>query len=575
MAGSGRGGEVGLVGSGAEGDAAAAIRVRSGQDSAREAGCGMHSARRGSHVQRQRQAPDRDHADPRGELPRVVPAGRQGRRPRRELAGPRLHGDQAVGLRALGEHPARARRHVQGDRARERLLPAVHPDVASSRRRPSTSRASPRSARSSRTTGSRPGKDGKLVPAGELEEPLIVRPTSRDDHRRDRSRSGCRAIATCRCSSTSGRTSCAGRCARACSCARPSSSGRRATPRTRPSEEAVEETMQMLDVYAEFAEECMAMPVIKGEKTAGERFPGAVADLLHRGDDAGPQGAAGRHVALPRPELREGAASIKFQDEQGRARATPGRRRGASRRGSSAADHDARRRRRPGAAAAARARARRDPARSSSKRRGARAACSTYCDALADGAARRSATPARRVRVRDRRPRHARRREGVAVGQEGRADPPRDRPARHREGRACSWAAATRAPKEKAARAARRVRREHRARSLQEIQDGLFARALAFRERAHARRSTRRTSSTRSSPSRTKKKPNDPTPIHGGFAMTHFNGDPALEAKIKDDLERHRALHPARAPASPAPARSPGSRAQARRLGEGVLIVPR
>ncbi len=29
----------------------------------------------------------------------------------------------------------------------------------------------------------------------------------------------------------------------------------------------------MLDVYADFAEDTMAMPVIKGEKTAGERFP--------------------------------------------------------------------------------------------------------------------------------------------------------------------------------------------------------------------------------------------------------------------------------------------------------------
>ncbi|TWT99113.1 Proline--tRNA ligase [Botrimarina colliarenosi] len=43
------------------------------------------------------------------------------------------------------------------------------------------------------------------------------------------------------------------------------------------SDEAVEETRKMLDVYAEFAENVMAMPVIKGEKTAGERFPGAVA----------------------------------------------------------------------------------------------------------------------------------------------------------------------------------------------------------------------------------------------------------------------------------------------------------
>jgi len=29
---------------------------------------------------------------------------------------------------------------------------------------------------------------------------------------------------------------------------------------------------------------------------------------------------------------------------------------------------------------------------------------------------------------------------------------------------------------------------------------------------------------------------NDPTPIHGGFALAHFNGDPALEAQIKNDL---------------------------------------
>ncbi len=40
--------------------------------------------------------------------------------------------------------------------------------------------------------------------------------------------------------------------------------------------EAVAETKQMLDVYAEFAETFMAMPVIKGRKSEGERFPGAV-----------------------------------------------------------------------------------------------------------------------------------------------------------------------------------------------------------------------------------------------------------------------------------------------------------
>ena len=40
-------------------------------------------------------------------------------------------------------------------------------------------------------------------------------------------------------------------------------------------EEAVEETKKMLDVYAEFAEEWMAVPVIKGVKTPNERFAGA------------------------------------------------------------------------------------------------------------------------------------------------------------------------------------------------------------------------------------------------------------------------------------------------------------
>jgi prolyl-tRNA synthetase len=40
-------------------------------------------------------------------------------------------------------------------------------------------------------------------------------------------------------------------------------------------EEAMEETLKILDVYARFAEEYMAMPVIKGIKTPNERFAGA------------------------------------------------------------------------------------------------------------------------------------------------------------------------------------------------------------------------------------------------------------------------------------------------------------
>ena len=45
------------------------------------------------------------------------------------------------------------------------------------------------------------------------------------------------------------------------------------------SEEAIAETAQMIDVYADFAENWMAMPVTIGSKTPAERFPGAVDTL--------------------------------------------------------------------------------------------------------------------------------------------------------------------------------------------------------------------------------------------------------------------------------------------------------
>jgi len=41
-------------------------------------------------------------------------------------------------------------------------------------------------------------------------------------------------------------------------------------------EEAIEETEKMLDVYADFAENWMAVPVVKGKKTPTERFAGAL-----------------------------------------------------------------------------------------------------------------------------------------------------------------------------------------------------------------------------------------------------------------------------------------------------------
>ncbi|MDA7932744.1 proline--tRNA ligase [Mariniblastus sp.] len=119
-----------------------------------------------------------------------------------------------------------------------------------------------------------PGPDGGLVPAGKLEEPLIVRPTSETiighmfakwiESYRDlplKINQWCNVVRwemrvrlflrTAEFLWQEGHTAHATK------------------------EEALDETRLMLDVYAKFAEEYMAMPVIKGEKTEGERFPGA------------------------------------------------------------------------------------------------------------------------------------------------------------------------------------------------------------------------------------------------------------------------------------------------------------
>ena len=122
------------------------------------------------------------------------------------------------------------------------------------------------------------GPDGKLVPAGELEEPLVVRPTSETiigetfakwvESYRDlpllinqwanvvrwemRTRMFLR---TTEFLWQEGHTA------------------------HETEEEARTETRLILDLYKTFAEEQMAMPVLIGEKTAGERFPGAVSTL--------------------------------------------------------------------------------------------------------------------------------------------------------------------------------------------------------------------------------------------------------------------------------------------------------
>lgn len=119
------------------------------------------------------------------------------------------------------------------------------------------------------------GKDGKLIPAGELEEPLIVRPTSEmiighsfakwvESHRdlpllinqwcnvvrwEMRTRMFLR---TAEFLWQEGHTAHATR------------------------EEAEVEAKKMLEIYSAFAHDYLAVPVIRGEKTESERFPGAV-----------------------------------------------------------------------------------------------------------------------------------------------------------------------------------------------------------------------------------------------------------------------------------------------------------
>jgi prolyl-tRNA synthetase len=159
------------------------------------------------------------------------------------------------------------------------------------------------------------GPDGTLVPAGELEEPLIVRPTSETiigatfakwvQSYRDlpllinqwanvvrwelRTRLFLR---TTEFLWQEGHTVHA------------------------TSDEAIAEARQMLDVYAEFAETYMAMPVIRGEKSEAERFPGAVSTwtieaLMQDGKalQCGTSHFLGQNFAK--------ASEIKYLDDQG------------------------------------------------------------------------------------------------------------------------------------------------------------------------------------------------------------------------------------------------------------------
>jgi prolyl-tRNA synthetase len=82
-------------------------------------------------------------------------------------------------------------------------------------------------------------------------------------------------------------------------------------------QEAMEETYKMLYVYKEFAENVLAIPVIEGEKSEAERFPGAVAtysiEAMMQDKKALQSGTShflGQNFAK--------ASKIKFQSKEGR-----------------------------------------------------------------------------------------------------------------------------------------------------------------------------------------------------------------------------------------------------------------
>jgi len=82
-------------------------------------------------------------------------------------------------------------------------------------------------------------------------------------------------------------------------------------------EEAIDRTMMMLEVYTKFVQEHLAMPVVKGQKSASERFPGAVDTTCieammqdRKALQAGTSHFLGQNFAK--------GSDIKFQNEQGK-----------------------------------------------------------------------------------------------------------------------------------------------------------------------------------------------------------------------------------------------------------------
>ncbi len=296
------------------------------------------------------------------------------------------------------------------------------------------------------------------------------------------------------------------------------------------SEEAVEETMKMLGVYAEFAEQWMAMPVIQGEKTAGERFPGAVQTYCieammqdRKALQAGTSHFLGQNFAK--------ASGIEFQDDKGTLSHAWTTSWGVSTRLIGGmimthADDD-------GLICPPRLAPEQVIIIPVIQKPEDRDRILTYCKALEKeleaqtyaGSPVRVHLDARDMRGGDKAWQWIKK--GAPIRLEvGPRDIDNDSVFMGRRDKG---------PKEKAG-VPRAELVATIATTLQSIQDSLYQRALAFRTE-HTKVIDTKDEFYAYFADPPKKKPNDPTPIHGGFAMAHFNGDPALETKIKEDLK--------------------------------------
>ncbi len=280
----------------------------------------------------------------------------------------------------------------------------------------------------------------------------------------------------------------------------------------------------MLDVYATFAQDYMAMPVIKGEKTAGERFPGAVNTYTHRSHDAGPQGPAGRHIALPRPEFFQGAGD-QVPSAEGREEYCWTTSWGVSTRLVGAlvmthSDDD-------GLVLPPRLAPAHVVIMPIFRTDEERAAVLDYCHKL-ERELKGQSYDGEPVRVFYRCARRPRRREGLAAYQAWRAAAPGNRPAR------CRWRRRLHGPPRQAAErknrsAAKRIRRGHRDASHRDSGFAISTRALELRT-ANMRTIDSRDEFVRYFTPKNEDKPE----IHGGFALCHWAEDPSLNKLLAD-----------------------------------------